>query len=359
MNSKKLLVFILFLAVLILASGCTIKIGGGSASKGNNGGVWKSTDSGKNWAQTVAFATAAIKPVKIDKVNIRRMVFDPSDHNTIYLATEENGIIYTYDGGVSWRQFKALNKGKVRGVAVDSKAKCILYAIAENKLFKSNDCGRFWDNIYYHQNAAVALTDIVIDHFNTSNIYLANSAGEVLKSANGGQTWSTVERVDKAIFLDLVMDPKDSRVLYAASQKHGIYKTADAGKSWESLGEGLKSYVGSHDYQNLVIDNATPGSLILISKYGMLRTKGAGQTWEIVNLLPAPKSTTIYSVAVNPKDSQEIYYTTRTTLVKSIDGGQSWSSQKLPFSSSYLANRIIIDVEDPKIIYLGTFKASD
>lgn len=356
MNRKKIIISLLLLAVAVVVSGCTIKLGG-SKAKLADGGVWKSTDGGSTWQQVVNVPAAGGKVANIAKVDIRRLVFDPSDYETIYLSTEKDGLVYTNDGGASWRQFKQFIGAKIRAVAVDAKDKCNLYALNGNKLYKSTDCGRFWNDIYFHQNPEVFLTDLAVDYNNSSIIYLTTSAGEVLKSVDGGQAWTTSYRLKNGIFLDLVMDNRDSQVVYAASQKSGIFKTINAGASWVGLGEGLKEFSGSQEYKKLVIDKSTASSLILVSKFGMLRTRSGGQTWEVIELLPAAKKTTIYSLAVNPKNSQEIYYATRTTLVKSLDGGKTWSSQELPFS--LLANDMIINSKNPSIIYLATFQATE
>jgi photosystem II stability/assembly factor-like uncharacterized protein len=84
----------------------------------------------------------------------------------------------------------------------------------------------------------------------------------------------------------------------------------------------------------------------------MLRSANGGLNWELINLLPASKEATIYAVGVSPKNSQEIYYATASTLVKSVDGGQTWSSSKLPYSR--LTSIIAVNPTDTKIIYLGT-----
>jgi len=356
MKTNKLFIFTFLIATTLLVSGCTIKLGGDKKTT-IDGGVWKSTDQGQVWTQVALVPTTGGKIASIANIDIRRMIFDPADYETIYLSTEKDGVVYTNNGGTTWNQFKHFSGVKIRAVAVDPKDKCNLYVLAAQKMFKSTDCGRFWDDIYVHQNAEVVLTDVVVDYINSSIIYMTTSAGEVLKSADGGRSWAAVHRINRGVFLDLVMDASDSRIVYVASQKNGVYKTTDAGATWVGLGDGLKAYAGSQEYQSLIMDPATKNSLILISKFGMLRTRDGGASWEIVNLLPASKKTTIYSVAVNPLDSKEIYYATRTTLVKSGDGGQTWSSQDLPTSRS--ASQIIINKTNPEILYLGTAKVSE
>ncbi|MDO8669226.1 MAG: YCF48-related protein [Candidatus Buchananbacteria bacterium] len=356
MRLKKIMFFSFLALTAVLVSGCTIKIGNGKATA-VDGGVFKSTDGGQVWAQVASVPSSGGKIASIANVDIRRMVFDPSDYNTIYLSTEKNGVIYTNDSGANWHQFKQFVGAKINAVAIDPNDKCNLYVLYANKIYKSTDCGRFWDDIYVHQNTGVILSDIVVDYVNSSIVYITTNVGEILRSNDGGSNWATVNRVNKGVFLDLVMDAKDSRIVYAATQKSGVYKTTDSGKTWNSLGDGLKAYSGSQEYKGLIISPSVKDGLILISKFGMLRTSDGGANWEVVELLPASKQTTIYSVAVNPKDSSEIYYATRTTLVKSVDSGKTWSSQALP--TSRIANRLIINPDNPLTIYLGTSKPSE
>lgn len=359
MNKRNYFVIFLGLILVLLTPGCTVNLGG-TKTNVSDGGIWRSADGGKIWTQNVSVPTINGKIVTIGNADIRRIIFDPSDGNVIYLATENNGIIYSYDGGNSWQQFKQLNKGKIYSVAVDSRDKCNLYALVENRLYKSTDCGRAWDVAYFHQNASVALVDLVVDYNNPSIIYMVDSVGEIMKSINAGQSWNTVYREkNNALFYDVVMSPTDSRIVYAGTLTRGIYKTMDGGINWSSLGDGLKSYSGSMGYKKLIIDEATPNGLIFISKFGMLRSRDGGNTWEIVKLLPASGSAVLYSVAVNPKNSQEIYYTTATTLVKTTDGGSTWSSQKLPFSNSRIANFIVVSPINSSVVYIGTKAISD
>lgn len=336
----------------LLLGGCTVRIGSGAGSD-KDGGVWKSEDGGQTWIQKAAAVTPSGKIGSIAGAQIRRMVFDPQDYDTIYLATEGNGIIYTYNGGESWQQFKQLNRGTVRAVAVDAKDKCNLYAVTENKIFSSTDCGRSWNEIYYHQNAEVILTDIVVDDYNPAVILVVTSQGEIIKSVNRGQTWISVFRVKDAVFYDLKISPQNSQIVYAATLKNGLYKTIDGGRNWTFLGEGLKSYAGSHEYKDLVTEPATEGGLILISKYGMLLSADSGRSWSVIELLPARENASVYAAAVNSQNSDEIYYATRTTLVKSVDGGRTWSSRKLPFTRA--AKQIMVHPLKPNILYMGAF----
>jgi hypothetical protein len=331
----------------VLLSGCLP--GGGGASK-IDGGVWYSGDAGKTLIQANDILTVKGKIADIANVNINKISLDPQDSQAIYLATETNGIIYSLDGGKSWQQFKSLNRGNVRDVKIDPKNKCGIYAIAENKLFKSINCGRDFENVYFHQKPGVALTALAIDSYNPNRVFIGTAEGEILKSTDEGNSWLAIFREDYVI--DIVIDPYDTRIIYTGTQKKGLFKTLDTGDNWQSLGEGLKSYTGSHQYRRLIYDTASTDSLILISKFGMLKTRNGGNSWEIVNLLPAHKTTNILAVAVNPKNSNELYYVTANSLVKTVDGGLTWSSKQLPYNRQ--TNDIIINPEKPEIVYFAT-----
>jgi photosystem II stability/assembly factor-like uncharacterized protein len=343
----KSLKLLLLLILSVLLSGCLP--GGGGTSK-IDGGVWRSEDGAKTLFQSNDILTTKGKIADISNLSVNRLTLDPQDTQSVYLATENNGIIYSLDGGTSWQQFKILNKGNVRDVKVDPKNKCIIYAISENKLFKSSNCGRDFSNAYFHQKADVAITALAIDSYNPKRVYIGTADGEILLSADEGNSWSAIFREDAVV--DIVIDPYDTRIIYVGTQKKGIFKTTDSGVNWSSLGEGLKSYTGSHQYRRLIYDTASVDSLILISKFGMLKTENGGQSWKIIDLLPAHKTIDILATAVNPKNSNELYYVTANTLVKTTDGGATWSSRQLPYNRQ--TNDIVINPEKSEIVYFAT-----
>lgn len=344
---------ILFVALAVLLSGCSLLPTGSSQTAIKyDGGVWRSNDGGKIFAQANDVLATKGKSQTLANININKLAIDPQDGQSIYLATESAGLVYSLDGGNSWQQFSTLNKGDIRSVAVDPLNKCIFYALAGNKLFKSENCGRDIVNIYYHQKSQVILTAIAVNPKTPSIIYLGTSEGEVLKSLDGGHAWATVVRESSDRIMDLIVDPYDPNIIYAGTAKSGILKSVDGGLSWNDLGMGLKSYTGSHQYRQLVYDSAVKNSLILVSKFGLLRTFDGGGSWRVVELLPAHKTVNILALAVNPIDSNEFYYATASSLVKTTDGGTKWSSKQLPFKRTITG--IYLNPENASQVFLTT-----
>jgi len=342
-------VFLLLAAVVLTGQGCIQFGGGGKAAV--DGGVFKSSDKGENWTQKVA--VAAVKPAAISNVNVMTMVFDPQDSRTIYLGTAENGLFYSLDGADSWLQAGALSAGRVSAVAVDYKDKCNVYASIGNKIFKTTDCTRTWQNIYVDTRAEQVVHSLAVDSYNPVVIYAGLSGGDLLKSTDGGGSWTVIQRFENPV-LKILVNYYDTRIIYVGTQSAGIWKSTDGGSTWSDLNETLKKYGGSMEFKNMVLDFSKRDSLVLASKYGLLKTSDGGTNWEPINLLTPPGSVEIYSLALNPQNGNEIYYGTASTLYKTNDGGMKWVTRKLPTSRA--ATYLLVDPVNGNLIYLGVTK---
>jgi len=348
---KKFYFIFLFLAGFTLIGAGCISFGGGGGSTGIDGGVFKSTDKGESWQQKAA--VAAVKPGSIANANVATMVFDPQDSKTIYLGTAENGLLYTTDGAESWVQAGALSSGRINAVAVDAKEKCNIYAAAGNRIFKTSDCARTWQTVYIDTRADQVVTAVAVDSFNPTLIYAGFSGGDLFKSNDAGASWTAIRRFGNQISKILV-NYYDTRILYVGTAGSGIWKSVDGGANWVDLNEKLREYGGSMEFKNLVLDFSKRDSLILASKYGLLRTSDGGGTWQPISLLTPPGSVDIFSLTLNPQNGNEIYYGTTSTLYKSVDGGVKWVTRKLPTSRA--ATFLLADPNNGNIVYLGTTK---
>lgn len=348
---KKIYFVFLLLVVLVLTGQGCISFGGTGGRAGVDGGIFKSTDKGENWQQKVALA--AVKPSAIANVNVVTMVFDPQDSRTIYLGTAENGLFYTTDGGEAWLLAGALSGGRIGAVAVDAKDKCNVYAATGNRIFKTSDCTRTWQNIYIDTRADQTVTALAIDFYNSSVIYAGLSGGDMLKSTDSGASWTVIKRFENQV-AKILVNYYDTRIIYVGTSGAGIWKSTDSGASWVDLGEGLNKYDGAREFKNLVLDFSKRDALVLASKYGLTRTTDGGASWQPINLLTPPGSVDLFSLALNPQNGNEIYYGTTSTLYKSSDGGVKWVTRKLPTSRA--ATYLLVDPNNGNIVYLGTTK---
>src|SRR6056297_444060 len=176
MKNKTFIVGLIIAALFL--GGCSIDIkskGGG----GNDGGVYISPNRGDVWKQMVAVSNISSKQENIGFVNVNNLEIDPSDSSAVYLASEDFGLYYTYNITKGWHEVEKLGDSNIVDLEVDPQEKCTIYAALDNKIMRTQDCSRSWQQIYLVPNQEFTITDIAVDHFNNSHIYIANSAGDL------------------------------------------------------------------------------------------------------------------------------------------------------------------------------------
>ncbi|MEA3272088.1 MAG: YCF48-related protein, partial [Patescibacteria group bacterium] len=347
--SKKLF-FILIIAFLMMGGVGCIQVDFGGSGTGNDGGIFKSADKGVEWMQKVRILTTGERIKTIGNVNVLTLVMDPQDSRAIYLGSEKSGLFYSYDGGESWSRSSTLQRGAVPSVAIAPDNKCTVYAAYENKVIKSIDCSRTWQVKYFESRTDKRITSVAIDPRNASVIYAGSSSGDVLKSSDAGVSWTPISRFQNQI-KKILIAPYNSTIVYVATASSGMFKTTNGGGSWDELAKNFSQFSGSRVYQDLQFDLSGTERLVYASKFGLLKTNDGGATWNQIELLTPPGSATIYSLGVNPRNGNDIFYSTGTTFYKTLDGGEKWITKKLP--TSRVGSVIMIDPTNPNVVYMG------
>lgn len=346
---KKIFPLVIVISALAL-SGCSINLGfGGGASKGPDGGVYKSITKGASWQQKSLISTVSGRPGTINALDSTAMAMDPSDNKALYYAAAQNGMFYSYDGAESWQQVGTLRDTLVSAIVVDPKAKCTLYASSLNKLLKSSDCARTWEQVYYDNELDVMVSAIAIDHYDSAILYIGTSRGEVIQSADAGKSWQVLTRFTDTV-RKILISPEDSRIIFAATGESGLYRSNDKGASWLSLVDRMKDFQDSSRFRDLYLSNLQPGFLMYATNYGLLKSINYGDDWTALKLITPEKEAVINSVIVSEQDVKSIYYVTNTTFYSTIDGGENWTTKKLP--SARPGMTLLGDPRDPQTLYL-------
>jgi len=339
------------MAVALMGQGCLIQFNNAGAS---DGGVWRSSDKGANWVQKNGVLSVG-GARSMNASNILAFVSDPNDPLTVYVGTDANGLFYTTDGGESWNQPSALASAKIPSIALDRKDKCTVYAVTGGIAVKTVDCARTWSKIYEESRTGVTFTSIVDDYFNPNNIYLATTKGDIVKSTDAGASWATATSAPfNSPAEKMVIDPRDSRVIYAGTKSDGIWKTTDAGATWVDMSAGLAQFDGAKDFYDLVPDTSKQNAYVLVCRYGLIRTADGGVTWNKIPLVTGPSQARIYSMAMDPANGQQMYYSTATVFYKSSNGGANWTTKRLP--TTRIGSALMVSAKDPNTVYLGTLQ---
>lgn len=326
---------------------------GGTGQQGNilDGGVYKSGNGGDLWTQMTTLPTPG-GVASIAATDVVFMKMDPQDPRTMYVATREDGLIFTQDAAQSWQQPRdtTLRTGRIHALAINPKDVCTLYIAKGGQLYKTIDCLRNLDkNVYAETRAEVIITHIEVDWFNPNTVWLGLSNGDVLKSTDAGRTWKTAVVIGQPI-TGFLMHQKDSRKVLIATQKVGLVLTADAGKTWKQILKPLNAYEGAKRVESLTQDKNS-SRVFLTSRYGILSSPDFGETWNKVNMLTSPGQVSISALATDPSNPNVIYYTAANTFYTSRDHGNTWTTNKLP--SSRVPSALLVDPAKGSVIYMG------
>ena len=340
-------------ALVFLGAGCISFGGPAGGGPASDGGIFKTSDRGENWTLKSSLPTVTGEKRSFSNSSVNYIIQDPQDPNAAYIGTADNGMFYTYDGGNSWFRPADLTRGRVWSIAVHPKNKCIVFATISNKLVKSEDCSRSWDVPFLDSRVNVATKAIAIDSYNPNIIWLGLSTGDLLRSQDSGNSWTNVHSFKNEI-IKLIVSPSDTRRVFVATKSDGIWRTDDGGANWLDLKESYKEFKGAKDFLGMAVGVSDPQVVIFASKFGLIRSRNFGDSWEGIDLLTPPGQSMIYSLAIDPKDVNTIYYGTATTFNKTSNGGANWITKRLPTTRA--ATVLHVDQTNSDIICMGATK---
>lgn len=352
MNTTKKIFLLITVFLPLTLTGCIQVKTAQQNTTAIDGGIFRTADKGNTWQQKVLIPTVTGAPQSFAGINIKSIAIDPNDNNAIYYGSVGQGLIYTYNRGETWQVTQALGASTISSVAIDANDKCTIYATINNKAYKSTDCNRSYDVIYQDHELYTTVDAVAVDHYDGSVVYLGIARGDLLKSADGGASWHAINRFNVKI-TKIIMDPNDSRKIYVVTQGRGIFRTLDRGENWEDMNKPLTDLQVGLDIKDLVLVKSEPDTIFIATMYGLLRSVDSGDTWEKIKLIPSENRAQINALAVNPQNSKEIYYVTNTTFYRSLDGGENWTTLRVP--STRWATKLLIDPVEPNVIYLGVW----
>ena len=225
----------------------------------------------------------------------------------------------------------------------------LLYALAQNGLWRSQDGGRQWKKMslmaksYGHAGRVDAL---LVDRLSPSTLYVEDGVfhdPDILKSVDGGLSWQLMASpsADPCVGNTLLaFDLEKPDRLYSVSCG-ALALSDDGGQSWykpEHSNGGLVRVEGSSPFFFQHPRNAQ----ILYAGFFhrgistfLARSDDGGETWRDRNTIELP----LRAMAVDPENEQALFAvssdTLHNSLYNSIDGGLSWQAvAELPIDTA-------------------------
>jgi hypothetical protein len=343
-------------------------------------GVYKSVDGGTTWRRSSAGITAT---------PVYALIPDPVSPSVLYALTQE-GIQKSTNGGATWTAILAggeylgewvwvgsgtrARSGGMASMVVSPSSSSILYAWNADGLLRSADGGSAWSKC-----AAEGLLraggkptgntgHLLLVSAADANIVFAQADGGMLRSADGGDTWTQfsgmrrsadggdtwTEVSDMGEAWGLIADPSQPTVMYLTARMqldpsltpeqqaydyhnnpdYRLFKSVDSGATWAPIFQIKEDRVGL----TILFDSNDPARLYS-PVYGddssgsgsrLMRSLDGGSTWEQVDFSgPGPS---FNSLLFDPRSSDTVYarvqaknaVDTLAGLYRSSDGGTTW-----------------------------------
>ncbi len=319
-------------------------------------GIYKSTDAGKT------FTRMGLE----DSQTIARIVIDPKDANTVYVAVlghlfgpnKERGVYKTTDGGKTWTNVKFIDEDTgFTDLVMDPTDSKTLYAASYQRrrtswgfngggpgsgVWKTTDAGKSWTKLQGNGFPEGLLGRIGLDvsRSNPNVIYAqmevgasTGTGGEETIAGGGASPMPTPTPSPSASPTPTPIDPK----------KPGVWRSDDKGKTWHIVSnennrpmyysqirvdpsnaenvyvgglnfskstDGGKKFtslqpgIAHSDHHAIWIDPKNGNHILIGNDGGLDVTYDQGATWEFVNTIPAAL---FYAVAADMRKPYYVY----------------------------------------------------
>ena len=299
------------------------------------GGVWKTTDGGLTWQATSDkdFTAGSIGAIAVA----------PSDPNVVYVGTGESPIRGNLSPG--------------------------------DGMYRSTDAGKTWIKVGLADAGQIA--HIAVHPRNADLVYVAvlghafapNATRGVFRSKDGGKTWEKILfKNDSTGAIDLAMDPTNPRILYAGFWQavrrpwelvsggpgSGIWKSTDGGDTWKDItrSRGLpEGIIGKIGLAVSPVSHDRVWALVEADSGGLFRSNDGGATWTRSSGDNEIRQRAWYftHVVADPGNADGVYVL-NVTLLKSVDGGKTFTNLHAPHGDHHA---LWIDPRDPQRMING------
>ena len=310
------------------------------------GGVncWKSTNGGQTWEiNTHWYGGGGATYMHADEHMLK---YNPLN-NYVY-SGNDGGLYYSTDNGNNWTDISdglQITQFYSLGVSQTVQDKVITGAQDNGTFLKT---ASNWDAVIGGDGM-----ECIIDYTNANIMYGALYYGDIRKSTNGGNSFSSIGPSNNGAWeTPYELDRNNPEIMYIGYDE--LHKTTDGGNSWSII---TSNETNGGKIDEIGVSKSNSNVIYFSDGANIFATTNGGGSWtNINNNLPYK---TISYIIVHPTDANKVWvtlsgYSATKKVYKTIDGGNTWVniSGTLP---NIPVNCIVLDESSNlENLYIGT-----
>lgn len=349
--------------------------------------ILKSTDRGANFETYFAVATTS----ELAVVDVLSITFDPQKQDRIVVSSYDDGLFLNEDKINLWKPI-GFPPQKIYSFILDyenpSARAFASGVVGENgRIFRTDDNGINWRAVYVEPGLQTYVSAITQDPLNPKIIVAGTSAGTLVRSIDGGDTWNNIGQEISGKIARFTHDSVRSSLTYLLVAGD-IYHSKDAGLTWlnweeiklqeikdlkeraseesragnKEVAASIKEQAAALQEKNreqripsgivtIVADPSRSGVLYAGLSRGLYRSIDYGKYWQPVNIIESAEKFPILSIAINPDNSDEISFVAGNAFYRSINNGVTWAIT--PLDKNRNASFVAYDPFDTSILFVG------
>lgn len=320
-----------------------------------------------NWIKPRAFPYASVDHTAYERANTDRLKLDKTTRSgpRALGATGAAGPTWEFIGptnlAVPHNQFQGVGpvNGRINALAVDPNNPDILYAgAAAGGVFKSYDGGNIWVNISENWKS-LPVNCITLADSNTIFVGLGDQHGHrswgtgVMKSTNGGQTWTLVGSPNLIGVSKILIDPDNANNIVCTTTGYDsagngigkIFRSTDRGETWKAVqSTGNIHWTGlTVSLKNSTGVRAWYAAASAFAANRIYRSLDGGASWTALKNPAGINSGSFrfsHDIAASKVNSDTVYFLAPDNdmkILKSVDRGATWTDISAGFPNGNTA----------------------
>ncbi len=210
-------------------------------------GAWRSTDGGQSWTLMGAIGTEILY----------YYYQDPNVPEKVYMASWNNFLDYSIDGGETWHAHSDLSGNLSFALAIDPDNSNRMLSLCSNRgdiyLARTNDGGAFWYDIVLDVEQWIAPDYFPMELYENGQgnvfivtLYYGVERYKYYKSLDFGYNWELIQGIDEMTPVHEAMDrlainPHNPFTLFFV-QYNKLLLSHNGGTTFDSTGQGMDNY---------------------------------------------------------------------------------------------------------------------